>query len=276
MKIPAARSLCALLLLAVWHLCQAASLPVPTIEEHKAFLYGDWRPNRPSAILFIDPLCPYCKQAISKLGSVQHYNLFVFWSPIFGERSLQTIAPFFACAEPTAKPILDGLVVNSNAPPAACLPNKDASLRKRNDAIVAAYNIQSVPSYFLQGRLTSLAQLQQAPQVELPARVLGVAVPWSRYQGAQVLPGDAGESAAIVFPRDIPISEMRKAVDRFKPRYVFAAGNWEQFCQYIALRGCQTRGPVISYYDEIVALLGLAAKPGHTLVITMLGTIESN
>lgn len=275
MKISVARSLSALLLLVFWHLCQAASLPVPTIEEHKAFLYGDWRPNRPSAILFIDPLCPYCKQAISKLGSVQHYNLFVFWSPIFGERSLQTIAPFFACSEPTAKPILDGLVVNSNAPSAACLPNKDASLRKRNDAMVSAYNIQSVPSYFLQGRLTSLAQLQQAPPVALPARVLGVAVPWSRYQSAQVMPGDASESTAIVFPRDIPLSEMRKAVDRFKPRYVFTAENWEQLCQHTALRACQPTRPEISYYDEVVALLGLVTKPGHPLVITMLGTIES-
>ena len=87
----------------------ASEFIVPDQIQHSEFLYGEWKSNRPSAVLFIDPICPYCKKVIPKLDNIHDFNLYVFWSPIFGDQSEKIIEPLFGCDKPTAEHILLGL-----------------------------------------------------------------------------------------------------------------------------------------------------------------------
>ena len=65
---PSARLQC-LLLVCVLSLSSlaAAAVPIPDADRDRAFLFGHWQPGRASVVLFIDPLCPYCKRVIPKL-----------------------------------------------------------------------------------------------------------------------------------------------------------------------------------------------------------------
>jgi hypothetical protein len=264
------------LLLFVWPLfsAQAAPLPVPGHEEHGAFLYGDWKPNRPSAVVFLDPLCPYCKRAIPRLGMIERYNLFVFWAPIFGDRSETIVAPLFQCARPTSKILLDGIARDPRAAPAECSRHDDAALRTRNDAMVAAYDVNAVPAFYLQGKQTNLTVLQQAPANRLPARIQGVALPWQRYAPAQRLaPSDYG-SAAILIAAETPAATAQAAVARYNPQYVFSPDRWELLCQESLVKGCPKVQQLPGLFREVSALLGVAPGPAQAFVITFEGSIE--
>ena len=83
---------------------------VPDPVTHAAFLYGEYFSNRSNVAVFIDPLCPYCTRAVPKFGGIREHNVFVFWAPIFGERSERALAPIFECEKPSAPEILMSVV----------------------------------------------------------------------------------------------------------------------------------------------------------------------
>lgn len=219
-------------------------------EQDSRFLVNGWDSNRPNAYLFLDPLCPYCKKVIPKIDAVQDYNLFVFWAPIFGQRSENAIGPLFNCAQPTALSYLQALAKKRTPDTSACDDQSHAS-RSRNDEWVSAYQIGAVPSVYVSGRRVSFSTIE--PRSIVPKKVHGVAVPWQRYAALkQSGPSSSGAILWFDASQEVPA----KLIQQHKPAYVFDASMHAQ------------------QLWEISALLGLS-NPSQPVLIKSSGAIVS-
>lgn len=183
-------------------------LPVPTIESHKKFLVGDWKPNAPSVVMFTDPFCPYCLKALEKKHELNGVNLFMFWYPIFGEKSDIRVAEFFRCASPTSSTVLEA-VLQRKSP--GCAEQPDAGLEAINKQMYEAYTPPGVPAYYLGGQKASFTEVKSIqPDGGLG---LGVNLEWERYADNQLLnDSSAHKRAAIYIGENLSASKLKKLI----------------------------------------------------------------
>jgi len=176
----------------------AEPLPVPGPEQYSPFLMEPWKPDAPSLLVFKDPFCPYCISAFEKRARLSSYNVYVFWYPIFGERSERRVEEFFRCSSPLSPQVIEAVM--GGAQP-GCAGEVNQPLRQLNDAMVSAYKPDAVPSYYLGGRRLGLAELNRMSQ--LVTRLPGtVALNWSRYTGHRLNNANHGMGqVAVVVPQ---------------------------------------------------------------------------
>ena len=258
---------------------QSKAAPViPDNTLHKAFLYNEWHPRRPNVVLFLDPLCPYCKKVIPKLNNIADYNLFVFWSPILGPRSQQAVQPYFECARPTSPQILAAMLIKSAGTKLACEGKGTKKSRDINDALVASYNINAVPAFYLQGKLTSYSLLVSANS--RPARIVNdVVIDWDRYRDSELLQQYTYHASAIFLPLNDDSRQLHSLISKYKPRYVFTNGNWDALCKDQPIRVCQ-QGSLADLKaqrnssEEFLSLLGLKETNNTVFLISNTGVIN--
>ena len=254
----------------------AAGVVIPDRIKHAAFLYNEWQPNRPNLTIFIDPLCPYCKKAIPKLDGITDYNVYIFWYPIFGQRSEKIVDPLFQCDHPTSAEILQSLMLaDGRTPTQHCGKEMRSQLREINDAVASSYPINGVPSFFVQGRRSSLAQVY-SPVSEPAKYVNGVAIDWNRYQGTRIQDEKAPLTMALIFVHGFSDREA-KLVRQYRPVYVFSGADWDGICQQLKAKGCdspESRERNRLYSLELNALLGLDSPPEHNYLIAAGGQMR--
>ena len=130
---------------------------IPDKDIHQKFLVSKWQDDAPVLIVFKDPFCPYCVKAFKSLDQLEQYNVFIFWSPILGDRSVARVERFFVCQDPVGNLVIDAVI--GRVPP-ACDGEINLSLKEKNDALVDYYKPEIVPSYYLGGKRVGLAQLK--------------------------------------------------------------------------------------------------------------------
>lgn len=256
---------------------QSPAVSIPDPKTHASFLYGEWQPDRPNVVLFIDPLCPYCKKIIPKLERITAYNLFVFWSPIFGGRSETEIRRFFHCAKPTGKNELALAFSNTNPADPDCSGSYNTALRQINDDLLATYPVQGVPAFFLQGTSVGFASIAEVEQPN-PKMVQGVRLNWQRYEAACLKSGKVAQHQALLVPK----AHMKNApslINQYKPAYVFLAGDNRAGCELgIALQTCQPGRPFPdrpqTFLEEVTALLDLNTDDKAVYLISFDGAVR--
>lgn len=166
------------LLLWVSGISVAEPLPIPDPKNYSAFLAEPWKPDAPSLIVFKDPFCPYCIDGFRKISRLSHYNVYVFWRPIFGERSERRIDEFFRCTKPVNVEVVES-VIERKTPD--CIGEPNQTLVKLNAQMGEAYKPNAVPAYFFGGKRIALSQLGglTASVTKLEATV---ALQWERYE----------------------------------------------------------------------------------------------
>lgn len=257
-------------------------MKIPDPSSDRGFLYDDWRPNRANVVVFFDPLCPYCKKAIPKLDQVTNYNVFVYWAPVFGQRSEDIIKSFFRCEQPAGRAVLRSLLNTAGAgaiqSPPQCDGNFDESMRAINDAMVSNYPINGVPAYFLQGVPVSLAQIQTV-LVEPARHINGVAIDWQRYKESRIDKTSPSSSLAIIFPEQKNPYLNLQLLEQYRPEYFFSLYGWEALCDALSASAC-ARGEEVHrarsfQYNEITALLGVDNHSGETYLLSRDGRLSS-
>lgn len=255
----------------------SVSVIIPDREIHSPFLYGDWNERRSNLAIFIDPLCPYCKKAIPKFDGLKDYNVYVFWAPIFGQRSEEIIQPLFNCTHPTDDKILHQLVSSRDtALDLDCGTYYRSELRRLNDDVVNSYSINAVPAFFIQGVRTSLARVYRAEQK--PGKyVNGVALDWDRYELSKVVAKGRLTSQAMILPA-ILTEKIFQLIDQYRPSYLFSAGNWLEICEKVVVSACSNSDALAKNqqaYLELVALLDLQEQKSKVLIIANDGQVRS-
>jgi hypothetical protein len=258
-----------------------AAVTIPDPSRDHAFLYNEWRPDRATVVVFIDPLCPYCKKAIPRFDQITQYNLFVYWAPIFGQRSEDTVRPFFRCEKPTAATLLHSLTLSGASEgdtPVTCEGAYSDSLRAINDEMVASYPINGVPAYFLQGVPTSLSSVQ-ATQTGPPKYVNGVAINWQRYKESKIEDGSPGGSLAVITSKNSNVPINRQLLEKYHPEYLFSANDRAAACDASLPEACaaaeELRAAQSRQYSEIVALLGVYTDSGQIYLLSKEGSLTS-
>ncbi|WP_143870910.1 thioredoxin fold domain-containing protein [Catenovulum sediminis] len=202
--------------------CQAAYasqvMPIPDPIAQQAFLLNGWRADRPNLLIFKDPFCPYCIKAIPKLERLVGYNIYLFWAPILGNRSQQRVTQFFKCDRPVSESIMQA-VVQGNSP--ACNQPIQQNLMQQNNDYLDAYQINSVPSFYLQGQKVSLAQLLKYQQSE-SATILGVKPDWTRFNHMQQLPAWQSKNL-LLFIAEKDINKADELLNQYQPEYLITS-----------------------------------------------------
>lgn len=222
-----------------------AAVSIPG-ADHFPFVYSDWRGDRPSVVLFMDPLCPYCKKLIPKLHRITDYNLYIFWAPIFGERSEQAMSAIFRCETPSNESHVTQYLGAKGAQRGfdVCEGKYNQRLRDINDQMVDSYEVKSVPSFYVQGVRTSFAQVSRL-KIEPPKRLNGVVINWNRYQSLKNgNSSSANHGLALIIPKAL---EHRAFQQDFPAAYLFS----------------ETDSASAVYYHEIVELLGLKRQSAY-------------
>jgi len=212
-----------LLLAALAYLTPGAALAAedsawshPEAAAHGEFLLGEYDPAEPSVAVFKDPLCGYCIAAMPKLEQLSGYNVYLFWAPVFGQRSDLSIDEIFRCASPVDKAVRDSVAARQVP---GCTQEIDSEALAVNRSMVDAYRINSVPAYYFQGVRVSLDELL-ARQLKHPP-VSGVAVDWDRYRDARIRKRPESHSIALLL--NVADEGRLLALDeRFLPQFVFA------------------------------------------------------
>jgi hypothetical protein len=258
------------------------AMNIPDPSRDSAFLYNEWQPNRPTVVAFIDPLCPYCKKVIPKFDQVTEYNLFVYWAPVFGQRSEEAVSPFFQCKQPAGRAVLNSLIITPRATaPTVCDGDFiDASLmgstRAINDEMVASYPINGVPAFFLQGVQVAFSQILTTPAG--PARYInGVSIDWRRYEESRIDWNTAGDSLAIIFPEHQNPEVSLRLMEQYRPEYIFSHNDWQALCDALTATNCgggvEIQHARSRHYNEVVALLGVDKASGETFLLTKEGRL---
>lgn len=192
------------------------TLPSPEQHAHKGFLVGEYDPSKPTVTVFKDPLCGYCIAAMPRLDRLAEYNVYLFWAPMFGQRSEFSIAEIFRCASPAERRVRH-LIAERQQP--GCSGQVDKAALAVNDRMVDAYGVKSVPAYYFQGSRVSLDELLFR-QLEHPP-VAGVAVDWDRYADARIRKRPESHSIALILnARDV--DRIMLLDEEYRPQFVFA------------------------------------------------------
>lgn len=193
-------------LLLVVKVMAQSPLPVPTIESHKEFLVGAWKPNAPSVVMFTDPFCPYCLKALEKKHELDGVNLFMFWYPIFGEKSDTRVAEFFRCELPVGSKVLEA-VLQRRSPD--CVKQPESGLQLINKQMYEAYAPPGVPAFYLGGQKVSFAEVKSIQSAGNLG--LGVSLDWERYSSNRLLTSSsAHHRAAIYIGEKLSASKLKK------------------------------------------------------------------
>ena len=221
---------CCVLLIPSTLLNAAESKFIPNESEYSAFLLNGWRAQRPNLLVFKDPFCPYCIRAIPKLEQLTAYNVYLFWSPILGSSSQARVEQIFNCERIASKQVLDAVVLRQSP---QCSQGFQANLKKLNDKVVNNYQINAVPSFFLQGKNVSLASLIKAQNTRPP--INGVRINWQKFALMKYSDFYQAKNLVMYVPnaQKHNIAELLKT---YQPEYVFLEdANSEQ---YNHLLGC--------------------------------------
>lgn len=216
------KSLCVIVCINLLLFCSATAAQnnskfIPSFDEYHAFIYGDYDPNKMSVLVFKDPFCPYCIRAIDRLHKLSAYNVYIFWAPILGENSQARVRSFFACTQLANQFLLDA-VKHKKAP--NCGGPINESLMQKNSDVVSNYQINSVPSYFLQGHATHLqALLDLKPN---NPSIKGVRLDWSRYALMQKNARASASNLVLLIPED-KNHLIDTLLSTYKPQYVFVS-----------------------------------------------------
>ena len=188
---------------------------IPDAKNYQPFLYGDYQPERLNVLIFKDPFCPYCIKAIDKLDDLNSYNVFIFWAPILGQRSVARVDEIFKCSEFASSKVL-GAVKQRQSP--NCEGDMNTALLEQNLNMVENYQIYSVPEYFVQGKRTSFLALSRnsgkSPYIN------GVKIDWQRFALMQQQPRMNAKFLTMLVPEEKTL-EIDFLLRQFKPEYVF-------------------------------------------------------
>ena len=249
---------------------------IPTEQVYHQFLLKDWRANKPSVLVFKDPFCPYCIRAIPKLQALNDYNVFVFWSPILGQRSINRVNEIFQCERPISANILQAVKYRYSP---ECAGELNKEMQQLNQHVVDNYKINAVPSYFFQGQRVSLAYL--ANQKLKHPRINGVAVNWKRYALMKVHQRQQTKSIALIVPEKYS-ENVQQLIKENKPEFLFLDSGLVTKLQ--EKLGCQTadndcikkRTTLYNHRVEEFKLIFADALPKNkVLVVNNLGEIKT-
>jgi glutaredoxin len=248
---------------------------IPTESEYFPFLVNGWDAKRKSVLVFKDPFCPYCIRAIPKLEKLNNYNVFVFWAPILGENSVKRVDDIFQCSSPVSKKVFSAMLVRKS-------PNCDKpineKLKKLNQFVVDNYDINAVPSVFMQGKQVSLAQLIKE-STKRPA-INGVQVNWKRFKLMQQHSNEEAKILALLIP-DNHQEELSVAIDFYKPEFVFLAN--EMIEKSPSFLKCKSNNLLcLKYqsdqyqikYQEFTLLFGSSIKTDKLVLIDRRGNVS--
>jgi hypothetical protein len=187
---------------------QAQEYPHVDNKIHSAFLLNKWQENKPNLIAFTDPRCPYCIKALAQRERLTNYNVYLFWAPILGDASQQTVERFFFCDSPTSPDVIEA-VINRKKP--ACAGPEKQVLRHLNDHMIQQYAPNSVPQYWYGDRRVALSQLNLVrsikQQIQTMAQNSLLKVPWERYNSKAVnIANIALTNIGLVIPQDTEVS----------------------------------------------------------------------
>lgn len=185
-----------------------SSLEIPDSTIHKSFLLKPWMPGKPSLVVFKDPSCPYCVRDLKKRSQLNNFNVFLFWAPILGDRSVDHVNIFFKCSTSSSEKVINAVIGRVKP---ECEGPFNEKLFKLNKGMVEAYNPISVPQYWFGGRqvsFTQLTQLQQKMNSNKEETKSLVKIDWARYQKSainQIL--STRNSIGIVLPEGYSLVE---------------------------------------------------------------------
>ncbi len=188
---------------------------IPNEAEYSAFLLNGWRAERPNVLVFKDPFCPYCLKAIPKLELLTDYNVYVFWAPILGPSSQQRVAQIFNCERLASKKVMDAVVLRKQP---NCPSSANPNLRHLNDRMVDNYQINAVPSFYLQGKNVSLAGLLKIQNAR-PA-INGVKINWQTFQLMRYSDYYRSKNLVIYIPQAAS-QDIDQLLTEYQPEYVF-------------------------------------------------------
>jgi hypothetical protein len=222
---------------------------------HSAFLLNEWQANKPSLIAFTDPRCPYCIKALEKQRRLANYNVYLFWAPILGEASKQSVERFFFCDSPTSKDVIES-VINRRQP--NCEGNEDRTLRTLNDSMVQQYSPKSVPQYWYAGRRVALSQLNLALSnkqvIQSIAQSSLLKVQWERYNSKAVASANVAlTNIGLVIPQNTEVSN----------KLIYLMGQDKRFNWYIF----QNSTPYTKENTEFRMLTNLESSSEATFVL---------
>lgn len=230
---------------------QAGARPTPDADTHQEFLLAEFDPAKPTVTVFKDPLCGYCIAAMPRLEELSEYNVYLFWAPIFGQRSDFSINEIFRCENKVDKSIRE-VVVARKSP--GCAGDIDGDELAVNLAMVNAYRINSVPAYYFQGARVSLDELLMR-QMEHPP-IDGVAVDWDRYRDAKIRRRPESHSIALLLDDDK--EELLQVLDeKLLPQFVFTKSD----------------PSTQQSYEELRLLLGLDGGEAGSFIVTRDGRV---
>ncbi len=246
-------------------------LPVPTVESHKEFLVGDWKPNSPSVIMFTDPFCPYCLKALEKKHELDNVNLFMFWYPIFGEKSDSRVAEFFRCESPVGSNVIDA-VLRRKSPD--CSRKPDTGLETTNKQMYEAYNPPGVPALYLGGQKVSFAEVKSIELAENHS--LGIKLDWERYANNQLLTDtSANRRAAIYVAKNLSGAKLKKLTKILQTHkdykwYIFPTNHSQlnkAVCSQFQQRCDGKKDRLLQSSQEIELLYGLDRQTNSRVII---------
>lgn len=248
---------------------------IPTETEYFPFLINGWDAKRKSVLIFKDPYCPYCIKAIPEIEKLTSYNVFIFWAPILGERSEKRVDDIFQCNSPVSQKIFSSMSVRKSP---NCRNPINEKLKSLNQFVVDNYNINAVPSVFMQGKQVSLAQLIKEPNRK-PA-INGVKVNWKRFQLMQQNSDVEAKTLVLLIPNSHQ-EKLSKVINQYKPEFVFLAGKVlekspgflkcksnNQLC--LAYQSDQYQAK----YQEFTMLFGSTIKPDKLVLIDKQGNVS--
>lgn len=246
-------------------------LPIPSPAEHAAFLLQPWRAEAPVVIIFSDPFCPYCIQALESREALASYNAFLFWYPIFGESSETRVAEILRCGAPVGSKVIDA-VIEGVSP--QCAAAKNAQQFTLNQKMYQAYAPPGVPAYYLGGVKVTLAELTAWRQT-LTAIKSSVQLDWPRYR-LNRLTAPTGDLAKVVlllpphYAKTTALIPVLKTARRYE-WYLMVDGegaHYKTLCQYLV---GQCAAPMLTLYagatQEMKLLFGLSAIDKPTLIV---------
>ncbi len=249
------------LLSIVASLCEGSTKPIPSYKVHSDFLLESWKPNAPILVIFKDPFCPYCLQALKRRDELKAYNAFLFWYPIFGERSENRVREFFKCASPVSEQVISA-VINNTSP--ECKGAEKAHLIDLNRKMFEAYSPDGVPSYYLGERKISLGELKGL-QKKNESMSPTVSLSWDRYHLNQVAQNDSQlAKIAVILPIKFNEYDELQALLKHNTRYtwyLFSAdsnNSYDSFCR--SLNGGCGKSSIVKYREsteELSLLYGL-------------------
>jgi|GEM_PF-1455765 len=248
---------------------------IPTESEYFPFLINGWDAKRKNVLIFKDPYCPYCIRAVPKIEKITNYNVFVFWAPILGERSVKRVDDIFQCTSPVGKKIFTAMLARKSP---NCHHPINAKLKKLNQYVVNNYNINAVPSIFMQGKQVSLAQLLKESS-RRPA-INGVHVNWKRFKLMQQNSNEEAKNLALLIP-DSYQEKLTSVIDFYKPEFVFLAKDMiEKSPEFLK---CKSDNPLcLAYqseqyqakYQEFKLLFGSSLKEDKFVLIDRNGKVD--